>query len=88
MARACQRCERPIARGEPHFRFALALQGEAEVIDAAAAIPDDPAALLRLLEEADPDELEAGVHEEHAGVLCNSCRTELRVFLGLTRRLQ
>jgi hypothetical protein len=84
----CHRCERPLPRGSLFFRFALALEGEAEVIDAPQALPDDPDALVRALEDADADELEAQVHEELAGALCPGCRRELRAFLRVGRPLQ
>lgn len=86
--KTCRRCERQLPRGALHFRFALALEGEAEVIDAPGAIPADPQALLHELETADPDELEAQVHEELTGLLCTACRNALRDFLHVGRQLQ
>lgn len=84
----CRRCERELPRGALHYRFALALEGEAEAIDASAVLVADPQALLRELEAADPDDLEAQVHEDIGGVLCPACRAELRAFLHVGRRLQ
>ncbi|MBL8922848.1 MAG: hypothetical protein JNJ54_28630 [Myxococcaceae bacterium] len=86
--RACRRCERELPRGALHFRFVLALEGEAEVIDAPAVLAADPEALLRELEAVEPDELEAQIHEDISGVLCPACRAALRAFLHVARPLQ
>jgi hypothetical protein len=85
--RTCAHCERPIAPTETWYRFALVLQGEAEVLDPTGAA-DEPEDLLAQLEAFDPAELEAQVHEEQSGVLCAACRAELRAFLGLRFRVQ
>lgn len=87
-ARACLHCDRSLPTGAPHFRVALALQGESEVLAPVDGGAADPVELLKQLEHLDEDELEAGVHEELTGVLCPECRAELRAFFALPRRLQ
>jgi hypothetical protein len=85
--RRCAHCERTLPQGEVWYRFALALQGEAEVLDSGRG-GDEPEDLLAQLEALDPTELEAQVHEELGGVLCSGCRRELRTFLGLRFTVQ
>jgi hypothetical protein len=85
--RTCAHCERTLAPGELWYRFALALQGEAEVLD--LAFPsDEPEDLLAQVEALDAGELEAQVHEELSGVLCAACRQRLRTFLGQRFQVQ
>lgn len=79
--RHCAHCERTLAPGEVWYRFALALEGEADVLDGGRGA-DEPEDLLAQLEALDASELEAQVHEELSGVLCSACRRELRTFLG------
>ena len=86
--RTCAHCERPIAPTETWYRFALVLQGEAEVLDPTPGAADEPEDLLAQLEALDSAELEAQVHEEQSGVLCAACRAELRAFLGLRFQVQ
>lgn len=86
--RTCLHCERELSHGAPYFRVAVAVQGESDVIAPAAGGEADPAELLKQLEHLDEAELEAGVHEELGGVLCPSCRGELRAFFGVGRRVQ
>lgn len=86
--RTCLHCEREVLNGAPYFRVAVALQGESDVLAPADGGESDPTALLKQLEHLDEAELEAGVSEELGGVLCASCRTELRAFFGVGRRVQ
>lgn len=74
--------------GAPYFRVAVELQGESDVLAPANGGEADPAELLKQLEHLDEAELEAGVHEALGGVLCPSCRSELRAFFGVARRVQ
>jgi hypothetical protein len=87
MPRTCAHCERVLAPHETWYRFALALQGEAEVLEA-RGVADEPEDLLAQLEALDAQELEAQVHEELSGALCAACRNELRAFLGRRFLLQ
>ncbi len=86
--RTCLHCERELPNGAPHFRVAVALQGESEVLAPTDGGSTDPAELLKQLEHLDEAELEAGVHEELGGVLCPSCRAELRAFFGVRSLVQ
>ncbi|MCA2976648.1 MAG: hypothetical protein INH41_22260 [Myxococcaceae bacterium] len=85
--RTCAHCERRIAPHETWYRFALALQGEAEVLDP-GAIDTGVEAVLAQLDAFDAAELEAQVYEECSGVLCGACRGVLRAFLGRRPRVQ
>jgi hypothetical protein len=86
--RTCLHCECSLPSGAPYFRVAVALQGESEVLAPTDGGSTDPEELLKQLDHLDEAELEAGVHEELGGVLCPSCRAQLRAFFGVRSRVQ
>jgi len=83
-SRRCDACKMVLAAGGLYFRFALAVQGEMDVLDAPSedALADDPQAILEHMEkEADWERYETDVHWEREGLLCPSCRRRLRNLL-------
>lgn len=83
--RQCAACERALAPGELYYRFAIALEGEQDVVDTTGA---DAAAELEEAVEAlergpdDPTHWEEQVHWERSGVLCPACRERLVRLVG------
>lgn len=80
--RRCRSCSRPVAANELYFRFALALEGELDVLDTGSPGADDPRYVIESMHDVSADEAEDGVHWETAGILCPSCRRELIAWLG------
>ncbi|NUO50604.1 MAG: hypothetical protein HOV80_17255 [Polyangiaceae bacterium] len=80
--RRCRSCSRPVASSELYFRFALALEGELDVLDTGRPGDDDPHEVIAAMRDVSAEEAEDGVHWETAGILCGSCRRELIAWLG------
>ncbi len=70
-----------IEASAPYYRFALAIEGEQDIIDTGR---DDLEATVAQLEAGpdDPTEWEAQVHLERSGIICGGCRARLLAFLG------
>jgi len=64
-----------------YYRFALAIEGEQDVIDTGR---DDLKEALAQLEAGpdDPTEWEEQVHLERSGIICGGCRARLLALLG------
>lgn len=89
MARQCTSCERTLEPAEPYYRFAVAIEGEQDVVDTTGAgAGDELKAILTQLEQGpdDPGHWEDQVHWERSGVMCDTCRDRLIDFLGGTTR--
>ena len=80
--RRCVHCARELAISRPYFRFAVAVQGELDVLETGDPAADDPHAILASSAHLTAEQAEAEVHWEHAGVLCGECRRELVAWLG------
>jgi hypothetical protein len=83
--RKCASCEQPIGAAEPYYRFALAIEGEQDVIDSTGeSAHDELKAALKQLEEGpdDPTYWEEQVHFERSGILCAGCRERLVLLVG------
>ena len=83
--RQCASCEQPIAPGDPYYRFAIAIEGEQDVIDSTGqGARDELKAALKQLEDGpdDPTYWDEQVHFEHSGVVCAACRVRLVVLVG------
>lgn len=79
-SRRCDACAEALKAGGLYFRFAIALQGEMDVLDAPSgdSLGTDPHAILAHMEaEADWERYETDVHWEREGVLCPACRRRL-----------
>ncbi len=85
--RQCASCERALEPGELHYRFAVALEGEQDVLDAGDGGPAALEAVLAQVERGpdDPTAWDEQVHWERSGVLCPGCRARLVGFLGGAR---
>lgn len=83
--RQCSVCQRSLAQGELYYRFAIALEGEQDVVDTTGG---DAAAELEAAVEAlergpeDPAHWEEQVHWERSGVVCPACRKRLVRLVG------
>jgi hypothetical protein len=75
-------CSRELPVSRPYYRFALAIQGELDVLETGDPAADDPHAILATSREVTAEQAEAEVHWEQAGVLCGACRRELMAWLG------
>lgn len=82
-SRRCRACSRALAPAELYFRFALALEGELDVLDTGPGA-DDPRRVIASMDHVTAEEAEDSVHWETAGVLCPACRRELVAWLGAT----
>lgn len=83
--RQCASCERALEPGELYYRFAVALEGEQDVVDRTGAdARDELKAVLTELEHGpdDPSGWEDQVHWERSGVVCPSCRERLVALVG------
>jgi hypothetical protein len=90
VARHCDACDRPLESGALYYRFALAVEGEQDVVDSTGGdAAEELEAALKELEQAegDPAELEDQVHWERSGVLCPECRARLVRLVGGERSL-
>ena len=83
--RQCASCERTLEPGELYYRFAVALEGEQDVVDPTGAdARDELKAVLSELEHG-PDDAsgwEDQVHWERSGVVCPACRERLVALVG------
>lgn len=76
--RACVGCGRSLPPTAVYYRFAIAIEGELDVVDDGSPDAADPRAILERLErEVDPKAAEDEVHWEQSGVLCAACRAEV-----------
>jgi len=83
--RQCASCERAIEPADLYYRFALAIEGEQDVIDTPGVELKEALAQLEAGPE-DPTHWEEQVHLERSGVICAGCRARLIAFVGgLTR---
>ena len=85
MKRQCASCERALEPGELYYRFAIALEGEQDVVDATGGdARDELKAALSELEHGpdDPTGWEDQVHWERSGVVCPACRERLVALVG------
>jgi hypothetical protein len=80
--RLCRGCSRELPASKPYFRFALAVQGELDVLDTGEPGADDPRAVMESMGDVSAEDAEAEVHWETAGELCRACRQELIAWLG------
>jgi hypothetical protein len=80
--RVCTSCSRELPATSAYFRFALAIQGELDVLDTGVADAADPQAILASMADLTSEEAESEVHWETAGVLCGACRRRLVDWLG------
>ncbi len=81
-ARRCDHCSRELPASRPYYRFALAIQGELDVLATGDATADDPHTIIASAHDVSAEDAEAEVHWEKAGVLCGACRRELLGWLG------
>lgn len=85
LPRQCTSCERPLEPASPYYRFALAIEGEQDVIDTTGGqARDELQAALAQLEAGpeDPTYWDEQVHLERSGLLCADCRARLLSLLG------
>jgi hypothetical protein len=83
--RHCAACARALEPGALYYRFALALEGEQDVVDTTGG--DAEAELEEAVEALergpdDPAHWEEQVHWERSGVLCPECRERLVRLVG------
>ncbi|MEW5740303.1 MAG: hypothetical protein AB1938_15325 [Myxococcota bacterium] len=81
---SCSGCGAVLSPTRLHYRFALEVEGEQQVLDGGplGESPQALADLVRALESSDAAELEAQVHFEASGVLCPRCRGRLLELVG------
>lgn len=86
--RQCTSCERTLEPSEPYYRFAVAIEGEQDVVATGGSAGDELTAILTQLEHGpdDPSHWEEQVHWERSGVMCDTCRDRLIDLLGGTTR--
>ena len=83
MRRACASCVRVLEPDELYYRFAIALEGEQDVVDPTGApAGDELKAALAQLEAGDATQWEDQVHWERSGVICPACREQLVALVG------
>lgn len=85
LRRQCASCEQPIAPGVLYYRFAVAIEGEQDVIDTTGqSARGELKAALKQLEDGpdDPTHWEEQVHFERSGVVCAACRLRLVSLVG------
>ena len=83
--RQCASCERALEPGELYYRFAVALEGEQDVVDLTGAdARDELKSVLSELERGpdDASSWEDQVHWERSGVVCPRCRERLVALVG------
>ena len=81
--RTCASCQRVIEPGELYYRFAVALEGEQDVVDPTGGdASDELKAVLSQVESGDPSQWEDQVHWERSGVVCPACRERLVSLVG------
>jgi hypothetical protein len=81
-SRVCDACGRALPPSQVYFRFAVAIEGELDVLDTGHPDAADPRAILASMEDVSAEEAEGEVHWERSGALCGACRRQLLAFLG------
>jgi hypothetical protein len=85
--RTCVSCARPLPPSALYFRFAIAVEGELDVLETDDPGGSDPREILARMErESDPATAEDEVHWEASGVLCGGCRRRVMEMLGAAAR--
>ncbi len=81
--RVCAACGDDLPIGQVYFRFAVAIEGELDVLDDGAPDAANPRAIADRMEPDDFVRYEEDVHWEANGVMCARCRAKLSTLLAV-----